>query len=131
MLIISGFLVSSGIEDIHQILLTQGLPDRTEVGGLLRNEKTGRISIENLSPEECLLLMEKMHGRSFLERKVFVTSVVGASPKKYPIVQPGFHANSEDTVVSSSNSSPSAATDKIPTTSSTNSQRIFKFFTTP
>ena len=60
--------------------------------------------------------MKKMHGRSFLERKVFVTSVVGASPKKSLIVQPGFHANSEDT--SSSNSSPSAATDKISITSS-------------
>jgi hypothetical protein len=81
--IISGFLATTEIESIHQLLLTENLlPSDTLPTALLKNQKSGKITIQNLKPEFCLVIMEKMHGKSFLGRKVFVTSVVAASPKK-------------------------------------------------
>ena len=47
-----------------------------------RNDKTGVITISNLVPEQCLEIMEKMHAKKFLGRKIFVTSVVASSPSK-------------------------------------------------
>ena len=38
--------------------------------------------VENLKPEECLILIEKMNRKRFLNRQIFVTSVVADSPIK-------------------------------------------------
>ena len=80
--LINGFLPGTDLNEIYQVLITQGLPPEILVTGLSRIEKAGKVTIENLAPETCLMMMEKMHGRVFLNRKVFVTSVVSASPKK-------------------------------------------------
>ena len=40
------------------------------------------MTISNLVPEQCLCIMEKMHAKKFLGRKIFVTSVVENSPVK-------------------------------------------------
>ena len=75
--IISGFLATTEIESIHQLLVTEKLlPPETLPTALLKNEKSGKITLQNLKPEVCLNIMENMHGKSFLGRKVFVTSVV-------------------------------------------------------
>ena len=43
--------------------------------------------VENLKPEECLILIEKMNRKRFLNRQIFVTSVVADSPIKQPPAQ--------------------------------------------
>ena len=70
------------LADIHEILISQGLPSSIKFEDLIQNGKTGKITIEELSPNDCLSLMEKMHGKKFLGRKVYITSVVSASPVK-------------------------------------------------
>ena len=81
--IISGFQADTNIESVHKVLSDNGLPDSKTVSDLSRNDKNGKITIAELSPENCLLLIEKLHGKSFLDKKVFVTSIVSASPQKH------------------------------------------------
>ena len=82
--IINGFLPGTELTDVHKILLSQGLPPEISVSAILRKENAGKITIENLEPETCLMMMDKMHGKVFLKRKVFLTSVVAGSPQKSP-----------------------------------------------
>ena len=87
--IINGFLPGTDLADIQNVLLTQGLPSEISVSELIRMEKAGKVTIEKLDPESCLEIMEKMHGKIFLNRKVFITSVVAASPKKTAPIMSG------------------------------------------
>ena len=52
---------------------------------MIRNEKSGSLTVNNLKPEECLAL-NSMNKRRFLNRQIYVTSVVGDSPAKLPPV---------------------------------------------
>ena len=81
-MIFNGFLPGTELTEIHQVLINQALPPEIKVDDLIRKEKAGKVTIEKLKPCECLLMMEKMHGKVFLNRKVFVTSVVAGSPQK-------------------------------------------------
>ena len=45
-------------------------------------KKTGVITLSSLEPVHCLTIMENMHTKKFLSRKIFVTSVVPSSPLK-------------------------------------------------
>ena len=51
---------------------------------LLRKEKAGKVTIENLNSGTCVELMDRLHGKVFLKMKIFVTAVVAASPVKPP-----------------------------------------------
>ena len=81
-IIVSGFSAEHNLDDIHPLLLGQGLPESISSGDLQQNDRSGKITIEGLSPSDCLSIMEKMHGKKFLGKKVYVTSVVSASPVK-------------------------------------------------
>ena len=70
-------------------MLQQGLPVDYSSEHIVQNKTTGSLTVENLKPEECLSLIENMNRRRFLNRTVYVTSVVGDSPVKPTIqVQP-------------------------------------------
>ena len=47
-----------------------------------------RLTLKNLDPEQCISIMENMHGKKFLGKKVFVTSVVANSPIKSTVSLP-------------------------------------------
>ena len=81
-IIISGFSADQDMTEIHQLLLAQGLPQSFDSADIVKTEKSGKLTIKDLSPQDCLLIMEKMHGQKFLGKKVFVTSVVSGSPSK-------------------------------------------------
>ena len=70
------------MSDIYEVLLDQGLPAEILVTDIAKNEKSGKLTISSLTSVHCLSLMENMHGKTFLDRKVFITSVVAASPTK-------------------------------------------------
>ena len=93
--IVKGFLPSTSLEDVCNELRKNGLPSNYNTENLLRNEKSGALTIPNLEPDQCLLILENMHSKKFLGRKIFVTSVVSNSPSKS---QP-----SEESIPSSSN----------------------------
>ena len=80
-IIISGFTADQNLPDIHSLLLGQGLPQTTKSEDLQQNLASGRVTINDLSPTDCLTIMERMHGK-----KVYVNSVVSASPVKAPAV---------------------------------------------
>ena len=79
---INGFSADVVITEIHKIFLDHGLPTSVTHDKLLRKEKTSRITVENLGPADCLRLMENMHGKKFLGKKIFITPIVSASPSK-------------------------------------------------
>ena len=81
-IMISGFRADQELTDIHQLMIEQGLPDSVECTDIAKNEKSGKLTIENLGPAVCLAMMENMHGKNFLGRKVFLTPIVSASPEK-------------------------------------------------
>jgi hypothetical protein len=81
-IIVSGFNSDQMLADIHEVLISQGLPSSIKFEDLIQNGKTGKITIDELSPTDCLSLMENMHGKKFLGKKVYITSVVSASPVK-------------------------------------------------
>ena len=81
-LIINGFLPGTDLHMVHDVLLAHGLPPDKAVTDLLRKEKAGKVTIENLASSTCVELMDRLHGKVFLKRKIFVTAVVAASPMK-------------------------------------------------
>ena len=81
-IMISGFSSDQNLIEIHQLLISQGLPESIKCEDIEKNDRSGKLTIENLGASDCLLMMEKLHGKKFLGKKVFVTSVVSASPVK-------------------------------------------------
>ena len=55
------------------------------------------MTVNNLEPANCLALMEKMHAKKVLGRKIFVTSVVSGSPAKSKYDEQGLHVHQEIT----------------------------------
>ena len=86
--IIKGFRNDSPLEDIFEILAAQGLPSDYNKEHITRNENTGHLSVESLSPQDCLALSANMNSKRFLNRQIHVTSVVADSPKKIPEADP-------------------------------------------
>ena len=80
--IIKGFVPETPTDDAFTVISDIGLPPDFNRESVSRNVKTGVFTISNLVPEQCLNIMEKMHAKKFLGRKIFVTSVVECSPKK-------------------------------------------------
>ena len=81
-ILVSGFDVDQNLAVVHELLLGQGLPQSIKCEHLLQNKRSGKLFIENLSPTDCLSMMENMHGKKFLGKKVYVTSIVSESPLK-------------------------------------------------
>ena len=100
--IVKGFRADTSWDSISEILSQQGLPREFNEENVIQNEKTGNITLENLSPVDCLSLISNMNRKRFLNRQVYVTSVVSASPVK-PKVQ-----------VTRSGSSSSSVEDNLP-----------------
>ena len=86
--IVKGFRTDTAMNTIKGVLSENGLPSEYKEEDLARNEKTGILTVNNLKPEECLSLIDKMHRKRFLNRQLFVTSVVEDSPVKVPPTSP-------------------------------------------
>ena len=80
--IVRGFRTDTSIESVLEIMSQEGLPTDHSADNVVKNEQTGSLTIENLQPEACLLLIENMNRKRFLNRQVYVTSVVAGSPAK-------------------------------------------------
>ena len=80
--IIKGFLPDTPIENVLKELPVNVLPEEYSSDNVLRNEKTGAVTLANLESDQCLAIMESMHAKKFLGRKIFITSVIPASPTK-------------------------------------------------
>ena len=86
--IIKGFRSDTPLESVREILMGQGLPSDFNSSAMVRNEKNGIITIENLEPQSCLHIVSNMNGKRFLNRQIHVTSVVSASPVKEKLSEP-------------------------------------------
>ena len=95
------------LDDVLKVISENGLPTNFSKEFVIRNEKSGALTISSLVPEQCLEIMEKMHGKKFLGRKVFVTSVVANSPVKPPAV------HTDSTIPQASNSAISKSSSNI------------------
>ena len=105
--IVKGFRADTSLENIMEILSQHGLPAEYRSENVVKNEQTGSLTVENLKPEDCLNLTENMNRKRFLNRQIFVTSVVADSPVKPAVKdQPVITAAS---VQSQSSSDPSPA----------------------
>ena len=79
--IVGGFKLETALDTIKEVLIENGLPKDHLDEDITRNTKTGSLTVNNLTPEQCLIL-NAMHKKRFLGRQVYVTSVVGQSPAK-------------------------------------------------
>ena len=60
--------------------------------------KIGNITIEDLKPDDCLTLVSKLNRKKFLNRTIYVTSVVPHSPEKSAVSSsPEKEATTKDT----------------------------------
>ena len=84
--VIKGFRSDTPLEHIIQILNQEASLKELKEEHVLRKEKTGNLTLPDMKPEDCLLLMENMHGKRYLGRQIFINSVVDQSPAK---VAPG------------------------------------------
>ena len=80
--IIKGFKPDTPLEGISQVLNQEGFLTDLRTENILRNDKSGNLTIVQLKPEECLMLMDKLNRKTFLGRQLYVTSVVAESPNK-------------------------------------------------
>ena len=101
--IVKGFRADTSWDSIQEILTQQGLPRDYNGENVIQNEKTGSITLDNLNPEDCLSLISNMNRKRFLNRQIYVTSVVSASPVK-PTIQ----------IVESENSVPHSSEENLP-----------------
>ena len=80
--LINGFSKIAEEKDIHDILLEGGLPAEYKIEKIIRNDKKGQLTIGTLDPAICLSLTNHIHGKSFFDKKVYVTSIVEKTPTK-------------------------------------------------
>ena len=78
---VTGFPKATKLDSIMTILSDQGLKI-TDQKNVLKDEKSGKISISDMKPGDCIMLLEKMHGKVFPDSKVFLKAVVSSSPVK-------------------------------------------------
>ena len=52
------------------------------------------MTLPNLEPEQCLTIMDQIHAKKFLGRKIYVTSVVSMSPTKVSPTDPSQQTDS-------------------------------------
>ena len=71
-IMINGFSAEQELTEIHTVLASHGLPVTVSSEDIIRNERSSKLTVENFSSADCLTLMENMHGRKFLGRKVFI-----------------------------------------------------------
>ena len=103
--IIRGFRKETAVEDLMEILVEHGLPEKYKKEDISQNDRTGHLTIEDLKPEDCMTLVENMNSKRILSRQIYVTSVVADSPAKtVTSKQPPHHLNSPAAHSSSSNS---------------------------
>ena len=81
--IVKGFRVETEFAAIKEVLIENGLPADHAEENFTRNSKTGSLTVISLKSEECIAL-NKMNRKRFLNRQIFITSVVGDSPIKSP-----------------------------------------------
>ena len=79
---IHGFAKTAEEQDIYDILLEGGLPSEYKIEKIIRNDKNGQLTIDSLNPAVCLSLTNHINGKSFFNRKVYVTSVVQKTTSK-------------------------------------------------
>ena len=93
--IVKGFRAQTKWEDIKHILHMHGLPNDYDDSNKIIHEKNGSISLEHLEPLTCLNLTSNMNGKKFLDRVIYVSAVVSASPQK-PEVQSELNIDNND-----------------------------------
>ena len=71
-IMVSGLSAEQNLSDIHTLLVSKGLPDTIKCADILKNEKSGKLTIENLGPADCMTLIENLHEKKFLSKKVFI-----------------------------------------------------------
>ena len=82
--LIRGFSRSADEKDIYNILIEGGLPANYKIEDIKKDDKTGKLVIDNLDPEVCVSLSKHIHEKQFFSKKVFVSSVVQKTPSKEP-----------------------------------------------
>ena len=108
--IIRGFRSETSVDSILEVLSLQGVAGITEED-VIMNAKSGSVTVENLKPEDCLILVGKMNKKRFLSRNIFVTSVVSASPSKNPATNPEPNPASNVFIVNQQSVPPTPAPD--------------------
>ena len=108
--IIRWFRSETSVDSILEVLSLQGVAGITEED-VTMNAKSGSVTVENLKPEDCLILVGKMNKKRFLSRNIFVTSVVSASPSKNPATNPEPNPASNVSIVNQQSVSPTPAPD--------------------
>ena len=87
-LLISGLHQSElDLNQIYEILLKNGLPNSIKSSEITINEKSHKVTVNGLEPGDCLTMMESMHGKRILNKKVFVAPIVAQSPVKSNLVE--------------------------------------------
>ena len=81
-IVVRGFKAKTRWEEIKDILHQHGLPSTFDDNNSRMNDKNGTISLEGLEPLTCLNLTSNMNGKKFLDRVIYVSAVVSASPQK-------------------------------------------------
>ena len=100
--IIRGFRAETSLESILEILSQHGLPSDLNSENVMQNTQTGSLAVENLKSENCLTLIENMNKKKFLNRQIFITSVVASSPTKPTVnIQHSEPAHSKSSVSTS------------------------------
>ena len=129
--IVKGFSPDAVLDSITEELFKNGLPSGYNTQEILKNEKTGSLTLSNLEPEQCLAIMEQMHAKKFLGKKIYITSVVSMSPTKPPPLSNSPPSPTkppascpEDTPASSSTSTNTTASTGSSSTQSANSQPL-------
>ena len=80
--ILKGFRADTSLETVEEVLFQQGLPKDYKRVDIIQSDKNGSITLENLESVDCLSLISNMNRKRFLNRQIYVTSVVSASPVK-------------------------------------------------
>ena len=102
--IVKGFSPKMSMDTVFQTLLEHGLPSNYDKNSLNKNETTGVLTLSDLVPDQCLAIIEKMHGKKFFGKKIFVTSVVSNSPVKQSTPPVSEHSTAQTQLVESSDS---------------------------
>lgn len=73
--------------DIMEFLANAGLPETNKESVLIKSN--GYVTIKNLGNDVCRVLIENIHNKKYLDRKLFCNGIIPLTPEKLEDIQTG------------------------------------------
>ena len=98
--------------DLHDFLISKGLPENITGLKVKRSERNTNVDIDNLEKDVCLELIKNIHEKKYCNRPVYCRGLRNLDSPSKDIPEPEVKSTSEQSAPASGNIDPNDALDQ-------------------